>query len=80
MGGTDKRNGAGRKETLDPVIEKDRKSGNTVSLGRNAFRMIVFRILAVSLGHCPAYRETYWITDNLGMDMAITEGVYKRGK
>lgn len=27
-------------------------------------------------GKPPASRETYWITDNLGMDRARTEGVY----
>lgn len=37
----DKRNGARRKEILDPVIEKDRKSENTVSLGRNASQMFL---------------------------------------
>lgn len=39
------------------------------------------RILAGVFGKLPASRETYWITDNLGMDRASTEGcVQERGR
>lgn len=37
----DERNSRAWAETLDPVIEKDRKRGNTAFLTRNSFRMFL---------------------------------------
>lgn len=39
--GIDEINSTGQKVTLDPVIERGRKRGNAVSLGRNSFRMFL---------------------------------------
>lgn len=36
-----------------------------------------FQDIGCVSGKLPASRESYWITDNLGMDSASTEGVYK---
>lgn len=61
MGGIDERNSAGWKETLDPVIEKDRKSGNALSLARNSFRMFLLS------GYCLCLWKTAWLQKPIGL-------------
>lgn len=73
---TDERNHRGKKEPIHPAT--DRKRRNAVSLGRNSSGCFCFQDIGSVPGKLPASRGTYWITDNLGMDRASTEGVYER--
>lgn len=73
---TDERNHQGQKEPIHPAT--DRKRRNAVSLGRNSSGCFCFQDIGSVPGKLPASRGTYWITDNLGMDRASTEGVYER--
>lgn len=65
------------KHESDPFIllERDRKRGKAVSLGRIFFWLFLLSGYWLCPGKPPASRETYWISDNLGMNRASTEGV-----
>lgn len=61
---------------LHIVIEKDRMRGKALSPGRKSFRMFLLSGYWLCVLKT-ASRETYWITNNLGMDRASREGVCK---
>lgn len=54
------------------VTEKVRKNEHLVGIPSGCF---YFQDIDCVSGKPPASRETYWITDNLGIDMASTRGV-----
>lgn len=68
-------------DVSNPFILSQRKTGRTlchlVGIPSGCF---CFQDIGCVSGKLPASRESYWITDNLGMDSASTGGVYKRGK
>lgn len=68
------------KHESDPFIlsQRDRKSGKAVSLGRNFLWLFLLSGYWLCPGKPPASRKTYWISDNLGMNRASTEGVDER--
>lgn len=67
----------------NPFILSQRKTGreemlcHLVVIPSGCF---CFQDIGCVSGKLPASRETYWITDNLGMDRASTEDLYKRGR